>query len=517
VVAADGWNQTARGPTLRRLFGGYQNQDCWAVYRKYREIDDGDGYVSYEELQQAIKLAEFNLLFIWDLFSQQNELINSKELLTVVCVFSSARLEEKGRFLMSLFDDSHTGICTGAEIAQISVAVLGVLAKCSGTVVKAKEVVSLVRQDLPGLMPEYKKIVKDVGEEAAFTKERLVGHNELDKLLTSLRAAYGETPMSESPPDDAAAPPPPDWGEAKGKERKPRMNNSTNAVAGGGSSAVRNLAASRSAKKLPENELSHLAWMSRLDDEPGSGEKENLVIANSNTLVTAPLDKVKPVLAAAHSWMVVHGAEFASIAKDLAGFRRLFIRSVSQSLGVPSGCIEVINVSHGSIVIEFKIHPANRGGDMREASALVLLLEQQLGCPHSALRRGPLGFYAESAELLAGEPKRAATPPGHGTTGSVPQCDQAVQTDPSELGTPRPTRMKSTLTLRKSTSKASLDPEVNQKVTTEAGDVAARLQEALKELELMKHRAERAEAELRQRDSVKFGASSPMSDRHLLR
>jgi len=28
---------------------------------------------------------------------------------------------------------------------------------------------------------------------------------------------------------------------------------------------------------------------------------------------------VKPVLAAAHSWMVVHGAEFASIAKDLAG------------------------------------------------------------------------------------------------------------------------------------------------------------------------------------------------------
>merc|ERR1712012_77322 len=54
------------------------------------------------------------------------------------------------------------------------------------------------------------------------------------------------------------------------------------------------------------------------------------------------------------------------------------------------------------------------GGDNRDAASLALMLEQQLSSSHSALRRGAFAAHAESAELVAADPSRAATPPGTG-------------------------------------------------------------------------------------------------------
>lgn len=92
------WARRDIGPTLRRFFGAFYNGDVWAVYRhilpnclerglrRYKNIDvENSGWISYEELSELLGtrmrrkravrilfLPEFNLLFIFDAFSQQN-------------------------------------------------------------------------------------------------------------------------------------------------------------------------------------------------------------------------------------------------------------------------------------------------------------------------------------------------------------------------------------------------------------------------------------------------------------
>jgi len=215
---------------------------------------------------------------------------------------------------------------------------------------------------------------------------------------------------------------------------------------------------------------SHLAWLRRLDQEapsrPATGARK--VDAQAGTGERESADRPSPT-APARSWMVLHGKDFASIAKDIASFRALFAKCVSHSLGLPSDCIEVANVASGSIVVEFVLRPSGRSGDPRSASALLSLLEQQLGNPHSALRKGAFGIYVDRAELTAGEPKRAAAR-GHRGTRSR---DQAVQTDPLDLPTPRPAR---------------------KRAKEEEAELMRQIREAVKELDIARHRAAKAEA-----------------------
>lgn len=206
------WARSERGPQLRKFFGAYTHGDIWAVYRRLRQVDATNcGYLTFDELQQVIRLAEFQLIFIWDIFSRQNEFIEVKELLTMLAVFSSARLVEKGRFLMTIFDASQTGMCTGAEVAELCTSVLGVLARCTSCVTKPKEVAADLRDDLIRLLSEYREAAKRGSPESTFNGARVIAHSELEKLLPPIRSKYEELPMAGAPPADSPAPPPPDW------------------------------------------------------------------------------------------------------------------------------------------------------------------------------------------------------------------------------------------------------------------------------------------------------------------
>lgn len=300
----------------------------------------------------------------------------------------------------------------------------GVLGKCSGVVVRPKEVVADVRGELPELLPSIKEAEEQTSPDEAFTKARLVGNIELAELLKTIRTGYEEMPFSGPPPEGSVPPQPPDWGagdhQNASKPNKP-------AAAGGGSSAVRALGKKTGAAgpSLTEAELTHLSWMSRVDED---GEKENLQLntfgSSKGFGTTKSLTGQEPM--PAHTWMVIYGGDFADIAKDLPAFRRLFQKCVSAAIGLPMGCIEVLNVVAGSIVVEFLIHPACRGNDTRDAASLVLTLEQQLSAPHSALRRGAFAAHAESAELLTGNPSRAATPVSETLPSPLPTGESAL-------------------------------------------------------------------------------------------
>eukprot|EP00929_Paragymnodinium_shiwhaense_P067107 TRINITY_DN33774_c0_g1_i1.p1 TRINITY_DN33774_c0_g1~~TRINITY_DN33774_c0_g1_i1.p1 ORF type:complete len:473 (-),score=102.07 TRINITY_DN33774_c0_g1_i1:57-1475(-) len=396
------WLAKNRGPTLRRLFGAYTNADVWAVCRKFRHIDDGNGYVSYEELQDIVHMEVENMLFVFDVFAQQNELIDSRELMTMVSLFSSCRVEEKARFLMNVFDVSKTGSCTGAEICTIVDFCFSVIQKCTGVVTRQKETKNVLIKELPQLLTgPYAEAVKAKGEMAYHT-ERVISQNEMDSLIPSILQAYEATPFSGPAPSDSVAPPPPDWGAAPASDgRAPDPVKKRAPIIRGGETMA------SATKKLTESELAHLSWMARMDGD------EN----NQPAVASRVLDVTKaPDLEPAARWLVIHGSDFHGVARDLASFRHSFVKGVSTSIGITGGCVEVVNIGRGiagGVVVQFVLHPTGRKADDRDGETLVEALIDQLGNPCSAIRKGPFSAHAESGEIVNEDPmKPPDTPAG---------------------------------------------------------------------------------------------------------
>jgi len=516
VAPMEAWANHQCGPTLRKLFGAYRAPDYWSCYRRFRAIDDGDGYLNYEELLQVIAMQEYNLLFLWDNFSQQNELMPSSELMTVISVFSSATLFEKAKFLLAVFDESHTGMNTGMEIARIMFNVLSVMAKCTGERIKQREVTAQLKGILPQLLPTYAEELeqKYMGKnDHCFTNARIIGQIELEKLLPAIQSTYEALPVAGPTPDGACLPPPPDWAETVG-ERRPPVKNQQPPPPDTAQGTVR----------LTKDDIAHLEWMSGMIDAEEEAGKENLIrnaqLAKSDA--AAYSQEIQKAAEPTQRWMLIYGSDFSVVARNLTSFRILFIKSVSSALGLPQGCIEVENVSRGpgrAVVVAFVIHPAGRNGDTRDGADLAALLEQQLVLTHSALRRGAFKEYCASAELFEAAPDPMHWPPQpmEATMRTSPTASQhtklaatvsdepAPGPDPTEILSEMLAEAKSDLesmrrerdTLKKQLNdkgagqKRSVRAESNEAVSGQ--QEAKALQEARAELEAMRKRAEAAE------------------------
>mmetsp|Transcript_48291 Transcript_48291/g.127515 ORF Transcript_48291/g.127515 Transcript_48291/m.127515 type:complete len:507 (-) Transcript_48291:54-1574(-) len=483
IVSSATWNEYGRGEKIRQIFGAYEAQDCWAVVRRFRQMDDGNGWIDYEELQKLIGAEEFSLLFLWDLYSQQNELVNALELLTTVSIFSNARLEEKGAFLVSLFDNSKSGSCTGEEICKMCVTVATVMQRCTSVLVKAKELIPPIRKALPSLVPAYAAEVESVGENVAFKVKRVFSPLELPRLLDVVRDAYLGSPLGGTKPRGAAVPPPPAWGITAGAA-------APKAAADPAKAALVAAAAKAEGARKPkpeEAELPHLAWMSMLD-EPGAKAAE--------------VEKV-------HRWMVMHGGDFRSIAKDLPSFRRSFVKCVCHSLAVPSTSVEVISVSPGSVVVEFVLQARN-------AESLAALLREQCANSHSKLRTSQMGAHMQlGGDLFSGAPKLAKQ-----RLEPVTQVDQEVQVNGLDICMPKapPSRAKVQIARAKQGVETGAQGEVP---AAEDDPLAAQLREALKQVEKERKRLQLAEAgclkalaDVREKDDIIAALKAQYSHHH---
>eukprot|EP00405_Crypthecodinium_cohnii_P017845 CAMPEP_0206458650 /NCGR_PEP_ID=MMETSP0324_2-20121206/23695_1 /ASSEMBLY_ACC=CAM_ASM_000836 /TAXON_ID=2866 /ORGANISM="Crypthecodinium cohnii, Strain Seligo" /LENGTH=311 /DNA_ID=CAMNT_0053930027 /DNA_START=1 /DNA_END=937 /DNA_ORIENTATION=- len=79
----------------------------------------------------------------------------------------------------------------------------------------------------------------------------------------------------------------------------------------------------------------------------------------------------------------------------------LFVKGISSALGIPSGCVEIMEVTDG-VLVDFVLHPGGREGDHRDGHMLLVEMGEQLLDHTSQLRKGAFGEYALSAELLPG-------------------------------------------------------------------------------------------------------------------
>eukprot|EP00930_Biecheleria_cincta_P047167 TRINITY_DN32644_c0_g1_i1.p1 TRINITY_DN32644_c0_g1~~TRINITY_DN32644_c0_g1_i1.p1 ORF type:complete len:641 (-),score=150.14 TRINITY_DN32644_c0_g1_i1:94-2016(-) len=406
------WVHKDVGPTLRRFFGAYTNGDVWAVYRRYKHLDvENSGWISYEELSEIVMLPEFNLVFIFDAFSKQNALIDSRELLTMVSLFSSATPSEKCQIFTTLFDASHSGVCTGQEVAGYAALCLQVLARCTGGApVRQRDLAAALQEELPDLLPAYRDAVHHRGSDVTFREERIFARAELDTLLQTIREEYAALPIGQEPPEGAVAPPPPDWGHGAADQAQDSSYVPLN-------------------RRLTEQELAHMAVMGGLrDEEEDAAEAARKVREQraADRAKAAEAEAAKAAIRPAKAWMLIHGADFDEVSKDLPKFRHTFIRSVAHSLDLPSGCVEIIDVTPGSVVVEFCVHQSSRKGDSRVAQELVLLLAEQLINGKSTFRRGHFAAYAASAELLTGPTRSTAAAP-LGFFSDTIYCEQAVQ------------------------------------------------------------------------------------------
>jgi hypothetical protein len=245
-------------------------------------------------------------------------------------------------------------------------------------------------------------------------------------------------------------------------------------------------ATGQSANALSKGELAHLEWMSKLDDDLADEElaqkgKENSsgntqrerAIASSTRAI--PEESSEPP---ARGWLVIHGGDFAKVAKNLPAFRHLFMRSVSTALGIPMGCVEVVNVTRGSVVVEFLLRPSGRGSDTRGGEELKEAFAQQLSLSHSALRKGPFKDYVASAELVDRSQQKIRTVGD--LTATAPQAREIK---------PSPTA---------SIAKATLDVSSAEKLTPQETDILAAAQARIKELE-----AENAKLKKKADDAMK--------------
>lgn len=418
VAPGSAWAQRDIGPTLRRFFGAFYNGDVWAVYRRYKNIDvENTGWISYEELAEILFLPEFNLLFIFDAFSQQNALIDARELLVMVCLFSSSKLSEKCGLFMTLFDSSHSGTCTAAEVANFATLALQVLGRCTGAPVRAKDVAVAMQDALSDVLPLYREAVNRLGSEATFKEERIFGQDEVDEICSTFRPVYDDLPIGQDPPPNSVAPPAPDWE----KTVNAAVTHSRPAT-----SQVRQLN-----RTLTEAELHQMALLGGLGhaDEDEDREQAAEILKEKSMIRQKEIEEKEAAKAAiqpARGWMIIHGADFVSVSKDINHFRHLFVKCVAQALDVPSGVITIVDVTPGSVVVEFLVHPSMRGGDRRTAVELLIALAEHIINGKSVLRRGHFRDYAASAELLVGETRKTAVHPLSITDGII-CCDQAVQ------------------------------------------------------------------------------------------
>ena len=112
VLDRDRLENSTLAPGFRKVFRSWNSTDLWTALRRYwNEYPKHDAWLNYADVQHILCLAEPETVFLWDTFANQGiEMMNSKEMFAAICMFCGSSMNEKGRFLLTLFDSGGRGL-----------------------------------------------------------------------------------------------------------------------------------------------------------------------------------------------------------------------------------------------------------------------------------------------------------------------------------------------------------------------------------------------------------------------
>ena len=200
ALSPETFSKSLRAHKLHLALRHWSDVKVWSAFRRVRKLSRaGQETLSLSETSEVLCLDDVHLLFLWDFASPDDQSVDLRFLLTTVCLFSGCPLNEKGRFLLCLFDRSYRGVITCHELTQIAYTVNLILHKCCPAVdstAAIKDTILSVRRALPILIPSLADVVQD---EDAFYREQVVTAADINNLLNdAIKPHYVSLPCAET-------------------------------------------------------------------------------------------------------------------------------------------------------------------------------------------------------------------------------------------------------------------------------------------------------------------------------
>jgi hypothetical protein len=186
--------KSLRAHKLHLALRAWSDVEVWSAFRRVRKLYPNVNTLTLSQTAEVLSLDDSHLLFIWDFASEDDQTVDLRFLLTTVCLFSGCPLNEKGRFLLCLFDRSVRGVITCQELALIAFTIVHVLEKCFVLPASSKEAVLSVRRALAEYLPSLQEILAN---DESFAKEQVVGASDMNVLLAAIKPVYSATPFAE--------------------------------------------------------------------------------------------------------------------------------------------------------------------------------------------------------------------------------------------------------------------------------------------------------------------------------
>lgn len=202
LTPSDGWSSPS-AVTFRKIFGKWNGKALWDAHRRYMVgyYESAKAGASFAVLQDILKLPDPNVMFVWNVFSADDETVALQDVFCALAVFSGAKLEEKGVYFHHMFDSHRHGSMTGNDCVRMLRAVADVFSKILGVPYKRKAFMETARETLQDLLPPLKLRVESAG--ASAFEEELISGADVEVLCDAFRPLYNRMPltaMEEEPP-----------------------------------------------------------------------------------------------------------------------------------------------------------------------------------------------------------------------------------------------------------------------------------------------------------------------------
>lgn len=129
-------------PPFRKIFRSWNSTDLWTALRRYwNEFPRKEEWLTYADVTHILCLPDAECMFLWDAFANSGiEKMNRYAMFVAISMYAGCNVQEKGRFILTLFDTGMRGLISMNEFNYMIFVVLETLGAASQHVVKKRDI-----------------------------------------------------------------------------------------------------------------------------------------------------------------------------------------------------------------------------------------------------------------------------------------------------------------------------------------------------------------------------------------